>query len=237
MDGSSNASWVEGRVGLVTGATSGIGHALAVCLSERGARVVLHGRTQDRIVATVPGSHESNYVVGDLGTPEGCEAVEAAILRISPDMLILNAGEVGDKALVSDLRDDEIVRMISVNLISQIRLARAFTRLPKKHAFFRRLVLVLSTSCFYARPEMSLYVAAKSGLMGFGRALQQEAGELSVRTMLIYPGRTNTHIREGHHPEYTSPRSAALIIAALLSVPDDLVCYEFSFRPPVDTRI
>ena len=72
--------------------------------------------------------------------------------------------------------------------------------------------------------------------MGFGRVLQQEGPKLKVRTTLVFSGRANTNVRSGDHPEYTSPGSIGLAIASLLELPDDLVPYEFTFRPPVDTR-
>lgn len=80
-------------------------------------------------------------------------------------------------------------------------------------------------------------IAAKAGLMDFGKVLQQEMHELGIRTLLLYPGRTDTSIRDCSHPEYMSPDSVASATIALLCLPDDVVPYKFIFRPPVDTRI
>ena len=84
---------------------------------------------------------------------------------------------------------------------------------------------------------MGLYIAAKSGLMGFGKVMQQEMHELGIRTLLVYPGRTDTDFRADSHPEYMRPESVATAIANVLALPDDAVPYELVLRPPVDTRI
>lgn len=237
MSDISVSRWVNQRVAMVTGATSGIGRALGNVLADHGARVVLHGRSADRLQAGAGECHESDYVFGDLATSEGCTSVENAIKTYEPDLLILNAAELGRKSLASDLKDEEIVRILTINLVSQMKLARSFASLPRKTNLYRRLVLMLSTSCLYVRTEMSLYIASKAGLMGFGRVLQQEMHQLCLRTTLVFAGRTNTNIRPGNHPEYTSPESVADAVVSLVNTRDDLVPYEFSFRPPIDTQI
>lgn len=126
--------------------------------------------------------------------------------------------------------------MLNVNMLAPVRFARTFAGLSRGKEP-RRIVLVLSTSCLYPRSLMGPYVAAKMGLMGFGRVLQKEMHELSLRTILLYPGRTNTGFRPDDHPEYMSPESVAEAIVSLLSLPNDLVPHEFVFRPEIDTDI
>jgi short-subunit dehydrogenase len=124
--------------------------------------------------------------------------------------------------------------MMQVNLISPILCARTFAALPKM-TDPRRLILILSTSCHFPRPKISLYVACKMGLMGFGKTIQQEANDLWIRTTLVYPGRTNSGFRETPNSAYMDPNSVARAIFSILCLPCDLVPYEFTFRPPVDT--
>lgn len=231
-----NNSWMRGKVGLVTGATGGIGRSLALRLSQCGVEIIIHGRSQARIESVISGQTGFRPVVGDLESSAGCKTVEQAIEVLEPDLLVLNAGAVSEKKPSSELTDEEVFRMFEINLLAPVRLARTFARLPKREQD-RRLVLILSTSCFFPRTHMSLYIAAKTGLMGFGRVLQQESREIGIRTLLIFPGRTDTGIRPDKHPEYMSPDSVAEAIVSLLSLPDDLVPYEFIFRPPTDTLI
>jgi len=227
--------WLAGRRVLITGATSGIGRATALHLRRRGMAVLAHGRSEPRLQALLEDDPELELVCGDLATDAGCRAVERALAQRAPHALVLNAGAVGARKLASEFSDAEMAALMQVNLLAPMRLARSFARLPRL-AEPRRLVLVLSTSCLHTRPGLSLYVAGKCGLMGFGRTLQQEADQLGLRTILVFPGRTDTGIRAGSHPEYTAPGSAARVIAQLLAQPADLVPYEFVFRPPVDTR-
>jgi uncharacterized oxidoreductase len=229
---------LRGRKVFITGATSGIGRALACLASERGAKVVAHGRSRERLQELLVSDARSGVtaVAGDLLTEQGLVTVETAIRDERPDILILNAGYNSRKAFASQWSDKEVSEMVSVNLISPILCSRAFVGLPKE-SDPRRLAVVLSTSCHHVRQQMSLYIACKTGLMGFGKVLQQEAKELGVRTTLFYPGRTNTAFRDDPHPEYMDPDSVAEAILDIMTLPSDLVPYEFTFRPPVDTTI
>lgn len=229
-------NWLPGKVALITGATSGIGRSLALRLHRSDVEVVVHGRSPVRIESVISGQAGFHQVIGDLASSTGCKMVEQAIKDYEPDLLVLNAGAVSEKKLPSELTDEEVFWMFEVNLLAPVRLVRTFARLPKRD-HDRRLVLILTTSCFFPRPYMSLYIAAKTGLMGFGRVLQQESREIGIRTLLIFPGRTDTGIRPDKHPEYMSPDSVAEAVVSLLGLPEDLVPYEFIFRPPTDTLV
>jgi short-subunit dehydrogenase len=231
-------NWIMGKKVLITGATSGIGKALALMLSKNDTTVIAHGRSEARLKSLPEEGEKENIltVTGDLGVEEGWRAVESAILEKQPDALVLNAGYNCRKDYASGWKDPEVFEMIQVNMISPILCARTFVGLPKL-SYPRRLVLILSTSCHFPRQEMSLYIAAKTGLMGFGKALQQEGKTLGVRTILLYPGRTNTNFRKIPHSEYMDPESVAYACASLLCLPEDIVPYEFTFRPECDTII
>ncbi len=231
-------SYPEGKTILITGATSGIGRDLTLLLSKNGSKVIAHGRSQSSLDALVksPGANEIIQVIGDLGKKEGWRALESIIVDKKPEVLVLNAGYNCRKDYASGWTDTEVFDMMQVNLISPILLARTFAGLPKMHKP-RRLAMILSTSCHFARAELSLYVACKTGLMGFGKAMQQEAKKLSLRTILFYPGRTDSGFREIPNNEYMSSESVAQAIASVLSLPDDIVPYEFTFRPEIDTVI
>lgn len=236
--GGGASGWLHGKVVLITGATSGIGRSLALLLNALGAKVIIHGRSEARVRAVIRLGNEEDfaYVIGNLETEAGWCRVEQAIKSYIPDVLVLNAGFNCGKKLASDWSDAEVADMLNVNMMAPIRFARTFAGLPQGKDP-RRLVLVLSTSCLYPRSLMGLYVAAKMGLMGFGRVLQKEMHELGLRTILLYPGRTNTGFRPDEHREYMSPESVAEAVVSLLSLPSDLVPHEFVFRPETDTEI
>jgi short-subunit dehydrogenase len=231
-------NWLVGKKALVTGSTSGIGRALALLLAENGSSVIAHGRSQSRLRSLVASMHGGNIttVLGDLKDKEGWKAVEAAILERQPDVLIINAAYNTHKDYASHWTDSQVFEMMQVNLISPILCIRSFLGLPRLSEP-RRLALMLTTSCQFPRPKMSLYVASKMGLMGFGKSLQQESLDLSVRTTLFYPGRTNSGFREVLNDAYMDPESVAQTVASVLCLPSAVVPYEFTFRPAIDTYI
>jgi short-subunit dehydrogenase len=232
------ANWLVGKKVLITGATSGIGRALTLLLSECGSLVIAHGRSQSRLdsLVTAAGVNEISTVLAELSKEPGSQAVQSVILEQQPEVMILNAGYNCRKEYASAWTDSEVFDMMQVNLISPILCARTFVGL-RNLSEPRRLVLILSTSCHFPRAKMSLYVACKMGLMGFGRVLQQESKEMGVRTTLFYPGRTNSGFRETRNSAYMDPESVAQAVASILCLPGDLVPYEFTFRPPIDTYI
>jgi short-subunit dehydrogenase len=231
-------NWLAGKTVMITGATNGIGRALALLLSGEGSMVIAHGRSQARL-ESLARSAEGNQIItvaGDLSEEKGWQSVEAGIVERQPEVLIINAGYNSRKALASGWTDSEIFEMTRANLISPILCVRTFVGLPRL-VEARRLALILSSSCHFPRQKMSLYVACKTGLMGFGKSLQQESLDLHVRTTLFYPGRTNSGFRETPNTAYMNPESVAQVIASVLRLPGDIVPYEFTFRPELDTYI
>lgn len=231
-------NWLMGKKVLVTGATNGIGRALALLLIDNGATVIAHGRSAS-LLESLAGSMEEGSiltVLGDLREKKGWQAVEAAIVEQEPEAVVINAGYNCRKGNASSWTDTEVFEMIQVNLTSPILCVRTFVGLQKLNEA-RRLALILSTSCHFARSNMSLYTACKTGLMGFGKSLQQEALDLGVRTVLFYPGRTNSNFRQIQNETYMSPESVAQAVISILCLPNDLVPYEFTFRPESDTYI
>jgi short-subunit dehydrogenase len=231
-------NWLLGKRVLVTGATSGIGRSLVLLLVDKGSTVLAHGRSRARLQSLVKtlGGKGVETVLGDLSRESGLKSLESAIVSFAPDVVVLNAGYNCRKEYASGWKDSEITEMLMVNLVSAIRCVRTFSQLPKRDEA-RRLALILSTSCHFPRPQMSLYVACKTGLMGFGRCLQQEAHELGVRTTLFYPGRTNSGFRQASVAGYMDSDSVARAILSTLTLPPDLVPHEFTFRPEIDVTL
>jgi NAD(P)-dependent dehydrogenase (short-subunit alcohol dehydrogenase family) len=119
---------LTGKTALVTGSTSGIGHAIAKGLAATGAEVVINGRTQPKvdaavaeIVKAVPGARVKG-VAADVSTAAGCAALVAALPDV--DILINNAGIFEPKGFF-DIPDEDWTRFFEVNVMSGVRLSRA----------------------------------------------------------------------------------------------------------------
>ncbi len=121
---------LSGKTALVTGSTSGIGHAIARGLAAAGADVVVNGRTQVKVDAAVAAIGKAaaggkvRGVAADVSTAAGCKALVAALPEV--DILINNAGIFEPKGFF-DIPDEDWSRFFEVNVMSGVRLARAVT--------------------------------------------------------------------------------------------------------------
>src|SRR4051794_584812 len=120
---------LSGKTALVTGSTSGIGHAIAKGLASAGATVVVNGRTQGEVdpavaamAKAVPGA-KVRGVAADFSTPAGCNTLVTVLPDV--DILINNAGIFEPKGFF-DISDEDWSRFYDVNVMSGVRLSRAY---------------------------------------------------------------------------------------------------------------
>src|SRR5712671_926342 len=150
---------LSGKTALVTGSTSGIGHAIARGLAAAGASVVVNGRTQakvDAAVAAIAGAVPDSKVRGiaaDVSTAAGCKALAAALPDV--DILINNAGIFEPRGFF-DIPDADWTRFLEVNVMSGVRLSRAYLKgmLTRN---WGRIVFISSESALNIPKEMIHY--------------------------------------------------------------------------------
>ena len=174
-----------GARALVTGATGGIGGAIARALYERGARVLVSGRRQDALDELAASLGErAEVVVADLAEREGPAQLAAAVGAV--DVLVANAA-LPASGRVEDFDPEQIDRALDVNLRAPIQLTRAL--LP---GMFERgrghVVLVSSLSGKAASARSSIYSATKFGLRGFASGLREDAEQKGVGVTVVFPG-------------------------------------------------
>ena len=182
------------RVALVTGATSGIGLAIARALGRDGARVIVHGRRDDgRHIADEVGGV---FIAVDLSRPEDVDRLAQESLAVAGrvDVLVNNAGYQHIDA-VEDFPDDVWAGMQQAMLTAPFQLTKAL--LPgMKAAGWGRIVNISSTQGLAASPYKSAYAAAKHGLIGLTKAVALEAGPFGVTVNAICPAYVRTPLVE-----------------------------------------
>ncbi|HET9102042.1 MAG TPA: SDR family NAD(P)-dependent oxidoreductase [Solirubrobacteraceae bacterium] len=174
---------LSGSTVLLSGATGGIGHAIARALAARGARLILTGRRSD-VLQGLAAETGGRAVACDLADREAVArlAAEAA----EADVLVANAALPASGEL-TELTQEQIDRMLEVNLRAPIALARALA--PEMAARGSgHLVFINSLSGKTTSPASSLYSATKFGLRGFALGAREDLRDRGVGVSTIFPG-------------------------------------------------
>jgi 3-oxoacyl-[acyl-carrier protein] reductase len=190
---------LTGMTALVTGASGGIGSAVARALAAQGARVALSGTRADAL-ATVAADCGGQAVVlpcnlADTAAVEALvpQAVEALGGRL--DILVSNAGITRDN-LVMRMKDEEWDAVIRINLEATFRLLRAASK-PMMKQRFGRMISITSVVGVTGNPGQANYAAAKAGLIGMAKALGQELASRNVTVNCVAPGFIATPMTDG----------------------------------------
>lgn len=180
---------LTGMTALVTGASGGIGSAIAKALAGQGARVALSGTREDALKA-VQGELGGDHVIVPCNLSDAAAVdalVPAAIEKLGQlDILINNAGITRDN-LAMRMKDEEWDTVIRVNLEAAFRLSRAALK-PMMRARFGRIISITSVVGVTGNPGQANYAASKAGLIGMSKALAQEVGSRGITVNTIAPG-------------------------------------------------
>lgn len=180
---------LTGMTALVTGASGGIGSAIAQALAGQGARIALSGSNADKLEAfraSLPGDHVavpcdlSDAAAVDALVPRSVEALGKL------DILVNNAGVTRDN-LVMRMKDEEWDQVIRVNLEAAFRLIRAAAK-PMMKARFGRVVSITSVVGATGNPGQANYAASKAGLVGMSKAMAQELASRNITVNCVAPG-------------------------------------------------
>ena len=180
---------LSGKTALVTGATGGIGGAIAKALHGAGATVAISGRKLDVLntLATELGGRV-HVIAADLSSAEGIEAlIKSATEKMERiDILVNNAGLTRDN-LSMRMKDEEWQEVIDVNLSAPFRLARAVQRGMMK-ARWGRIINITSVVGTTGNPGQANYCAAKAGMTGWTKAMAAEIASRNITVNCIAPG-------------------------------------------------
>lgn len=216
---------MEGRTALVTGATSGIGFAIAQKLAYAGMHVIVHGRRDEgTLVASAIGG---TYLRADLSSVEETQALAKQALAINGavDILVNNAGyQHIDR--IEDFPEGQWIEMQRVMLVAPFQLIKSFLPAMKDNAW-GRIINMSSTQGVVASPFKSAYVAAKHGLVGLTKAIALEAGGDGVTVNAICPAYVRTPLVENQIQDQ----------ARTLNISRDEVVQKVMLEPAAVTRL
>lgn len=180
---------LSGKTALVTGASGGIGGAIARALHKQGATVVLHGTRREALDALAGELKERTHVaVCNFADTEAVEKLvpDAEAAMGSLDILVNNAGITRD-GLIMRMKDQDFWDVIGVNLGTAFRLSRSAVKGMMKRRY-GRIINITSVVGVTGNPGQANYVAAKSGLIGLTKSLAQEVASRNITVNAIAPG-------------------------------------------------
>ncbi len=181
---------LSGKTALVTGASGGIGGAIARALHGQGAHVVLSGTRESALAALAAELGErTSIVVANLADAESVNGLVAASEAASGqdlDILVSNAGVTRDGLLLR-MKDEDWETVLKVNLESYFRLARSALRGMMKRRS-GRIIGITSVVGVMGNGGQTNYAASKAGMIGFSKALAQEVASRNVTVNCIAPG-------------------------------------------------
>ena len=213
---------LTGRTALVTGATGGIGGAIAEALHKQGASVAISGTRREVLEALAARMGERVHVLPcNLSEPAEVEALVPSAEQAMGglDILIANAGITRDNLFVQ-LRDEDWDEVIKVNLTATFRLARAATKLMMRKRF-GRIIAITSVVGVTGNPGQGNYSASKAGMIGMIKSLAAEYAKRNVTANCIAPGFIKTPMTDALNDKQ---RESILtrVPAARLGTPEDI---------------
>jgi NAD(P)-dependent dehydrogenase (short-subunit alcohol dehydrogenase family) len=185
---------LQGKIAVVSGSTAGIGLSIATALAAEGARVIINGRTEERVGAAIEKIRERvsgadlRGVAADLGTAAGVDA----FLRKAPDadVLVNNLGIFDPKPFL-EIPDQEWLRFFEVNVLSGVRLTRKYLpAMLKKN--WGRVIFISSESAQNIPAEMVHYGMTKTAQVAIARGLAQSVAGTGVTVNSVLAGPTES---------------------------------------------
>jgi NADP-dependent 3-hydroxy acid dehydrogenase YdfG len=234
---------LQGKIAVITGASSGIGRSLARALVSEGASLFLVGRDEDRLRAVsseLPEAGNPRFCVEDLSCDAGIERVRSAIESAFPrvDILINSAGTIALGDMESASMED-FDRQYAVNVRAPYALTKAL--LPMIMPAHGQVVFINSSAGIQpGRGGSGQYASTKHALKAIADSLRDEVNRYGIRVMSIYPGRTSTRMQEDIHrmerKDYRpnrllQPEDISAMVLCALALPDTAEVTDLHIRP------
>jgi 3-oxoacyl-[acyl-carrier protein] reductase len=192
---------LDGKVALVTGASGGIGAAIARALHSQGAIVALSGTRREALDRLAEELRERAHVCpADLKDPAAADALIAAAEAIGPLYALVNNAGMTKDGLALRMKDDDWASVMEVDLAAPFRLCRAALRgMLRRRA--GRIIGIGSVVGTTGNAGQANYAAAKAGLIGMSKSLAQEVGSRGITVNVVAPGFVETAMTDVLPPE------------------------------------
>lgn len=220
---------LEGKTVLVTGASSGIGRAIAVACAEHGAKVVLNGRNQERLQATLDALAGEGHMViaADLTNAAQRQVLEEQVPVLDG---VVHCAGIGSRVLCKMLEEQDVSRVMQVNFEAPVLLQAELLH-EKKIAKEASIVFIASAAATMPSVGNAIYSASKAAIIAYAKCLAQELANRKIRVNCISPamvwtdlalvGATEEQLREAeqNYPlkRYAQPEDIAPMAVYLLS--------------------
>jgi 3-oxoacyl-[acyl-carrier protein] reductase len=222
---------LQGKIALVTGASQGIGEAIAKALAKQGALVVCAARTESKLQSVAEAIRaeggQADVVVMDLGSTESVKAAVATTLERHGALHILvnNAGITRDKLLIQ-MKEEDWDAVINTNLKGAYTAIQAVTKSMMKQRT-GRIINIASVVGQMGNAGQANYVAAKAGLIGLTKSVARELASRNVTANAVTPGYIETDMTSGL-PEDVKAEFTKSIPLGRMGKPEDIaaaVCF------------
>ncbi len=215
---------LKDKTALVTGATGGIGGAIAKALHAQGATVAISGRQQEKLEALAMELGDRVHILPcDLGNKAQVgKLIDEAVAKLGRlDILVNNAGLTKDN-LFMVMKDEQWDEVIAVNLTATFMLMRAGARhMMRSKTGFGRIINISSVSGIIGNPGQGNYAASKAGMIGMSKSLAREVASRGITVNCIAPGFISTPMTDALNEKQTATIKEA-IPAQKFGTPEDI---------------
>ena len=247
------SSPLEGKIALVTGASSGIGAATAVALAAAGASVAISARRKDRLdelagqIAAAGG--KALALPGDMAVQaDAVKAVEDTVAHFGRIDILINSAGIMQAGGIEGYDLDEYRRVVDINLMGTVYTSWAAIPHMKRQGV-GDIVTISSLAARKGGPETNAYSASKHAVNAMTDGMRQELGGHNIRVMILMPGATETEVFSGisnpawrtaiekHVTKEGAVKASEIAdtLVFMLSMPRNVNISEISVRPTIDT--
>ena len=222
---------------IITGATSGIGRALAIKLLQNGANIAICGKSKEKMTSLISELKQPKnnifYDTFDITESKSISTfIEESIKNLGEiDILVNCAGVNSARSLVSQIDIADLEWMLKVNLLAPFLFMQDVYNKSMKKKNGGQIINVLSTVCQFSNEGIGAYTASKSAFDALLKVFRKEVRENNIRVCSIYPGGVDTPFREAARPQYLDPKSVAQAIIAMMEFDEKTSVDELVIRP------